>query len=84
MLGRILYGFIISGNIINGIIFYTNYLILVPKFFFKSPETQILFIGILLLTFCILFLTDQMNLFLNMYREGDNTEEINKQNPGIE
>lgn len=66
------------GNIINGIIFYTNYLILVPKFFFRSPKHKYYLSVIFLLTF-LYFISDRSNELIFKYVPGrDNTEEIDK------
>jgi hypothetical protein len=66
------------GNIINGIIFYTNYLILVPKYFFGSQKYKYYLSVIFLLTF-LYFVSDRSNELVFRYVPGrSNTEEINK------
>jgi len=67
------------GNIINGIIFYTNYLILVPKYFFGSRNYKYYLSVLFLLTF-LYFISDRSNELVFRYVPGrNNTEEINKQ-----
>jgi two-component system, LytTR family, sensor kinase len=66
------------GNIINGIIFYTNYLILVPKFFFGSRNYKYYLSVIFLLTF-LYFISDKSNELVFRYVPGrNNTEEVVK------
>jgi hypothetical protein len=68
------------GNIINGIIFYANYLILVPKFFFGDAKHKYYLSVVFLLTF-LYFVSDKSNELVFKYVPGrDNTEEINHQN----
>jgi two-component system LytT family sensor kinase len=68
------------GNIINGIIFYINYLILVPKYFFGSRKHKYYLSVIFLLTF-LYFVSDKSNELIFKYVPGrDNTEEISRQN----
>jgi hypothetical protein len=63
------------GNIINGIIFYTNYLILVPKYFFGSRNHKYYLSVVFLLTF-LYFVSDRSNQLVFKYIPGrDNTEE---------
>jgi hypothetical protein len=51
------------GNTINGIIFYTNYLVLVPKFFFGSRNYKYyLSVGLLLMV--LYFVSDRSNEFI--------------------
>ena len=65
------------GNIINGIIFYTNYLILVPKFFFGSQKHKYYLSVIFLLTF-LYFISYLSNELIFKYVPGrNNTEEVN-------
>jgi len=67
------------GNIINGIIFYANYLILVPKYFFVSRKYKYYLSVVFLLTF-LYFVSDTSNELVFRYVPGrSNTEEINKQ-----
>ena len=66
------------GNIINGIIFYTNYLILVPKYFFGIPKHKYYLSVVFLLTF-LYFVSDGSNKLVFKYIPGrNNTEETNK------
>jgi two-component system, LytTR family, sensor kinase len=66
------------GNLINGIIFYSNYLILVPKFFFRSQKYKYYLSVIFLLTF-LYFISDRSNELIFKYVPGrNNTEEIDK------
>src|SRR5664279_4376811 len=68
------------GNIINGIIFYTNYLILVPKYFFKSQKHNYYLSVVFLLTF-LYFVSDRSNELVFKYVPGrDNVTEVSKQN----
>jgi hypothetical protein len=70
------------GNIINGIIFYTNYLILVPKYFFKSQKHNYYLSVVFLLTF-LYFVSDRSNELIFKYVPGRaQTEETGK--PGEE
>jgi hypothetical protein len=75
------------GNTINGIIFYINYLILVPKYFFNSRKHRYLISVLILLTF-LYFVSDQSNKMIFKYVPGRNhTEETDgpkqemKENP---
>lgn len=66
------------GNIINGIIFYTNYLILVPKYFFGNQKHKYYLSVVFLLTF-LYFVSDRSNELVFKYVPGRNqTEVINK------
>jgi two-component system LytT family sensor kinase len=66
------------GNIINGIIFYSNYLILVPKFFFGSRKYRYYLSVTFLLTF-LYFVSDRSNELVFKYVPGrNNIEEIKK------
>jgi len=68
------------GNVFNGIIFYSNYLILVPKFFFKSKLRY--FLSVLVLLTILYFVSDQTNEFVFKHVPGrDNTEATKSQNP---
>jgi two-component system, LytTR family, sensor kinase len=70
------------GNIINGIIFYTNYLILVPKYFFGSRTYRYYLSVIFLLTF-LYFVSDRSNELVFKYVPGRNiTKEIDRQDIG--
>jgi two-component system LytT family sensor kinase len=66
------------GNTINGIIFYANYLVLVPKFFFESRNYRYYLSVILILT-VLYFVSDRSNDFVFKNVPGRNrTEEIDK------
>lgn len=68
------------GNVFNAIIFYSNYLILVPRFFFKRPKYKY-YLSTFILLACLYFVSDQTNEFVFKHVPGrDNTEEIQKQN----
>jgi two-component system, LytTR family, sensor kinase len=72
------------GNIINGIIFYVNYLILVPKYFFGSRKYKY-YISVIFLLIFLYFVSDRSNEFVFRYVPGRvNTEEINKPESGRE
>ncbi|MFA5818838.1 MAG: histidine kinase [Bacteroidales bacterium] len=63
-------------TIISGIIFYINYLVLVPRFFFESRRHRYLISVIILLAFFYL-VTDRSNELVFKYVPGhDNTEDI--------
>jgi hypothetical protein len=65
------------GNIINGIIFYANFLILIPKYFFGSRKYKYYLSVIFLLTF-LYFVSDRSNELVFRYVPGHNkTEGIN-------
>jgi hypothetical protein len=64
------------GNIINGLIFYANYLILVPKFFFESKKLRY-FISVAILLTLLYFVSDLTNQFIFKHVPGrNNTEEV--------
>jgi len=64
------------GNAINGIIFYSNYLILVPKYFFNDKKYRYLISVIILLT-AFYFVSDRSNEMIFKYVTGqDRTEEL--------
>jgi two-component system LytT family sensor kinase len=66
------------GNTINGIIFYSNYLVLVPKFFFGNRNYRYYLSVVFLLTF-LYFISDRSNELIFKYVPGrDRTEEITK------
>jgi two-component system, LytTR family, sensor kinase len=62
------------GSLINGIIFYTNYLILVPKFFFSSGKLKYYLSVLFLLTF-LYFISDRSNALVFRYVPGQNNSE---------
>ena len=69
------------GNVFNGIIFYSNYLILVPKFFFKSKLRY--YLSVLVLLTILYFVSDQTNEFVFNHVPGrGNIEEANMKKPG--
>jgi hypothetical protein len=72
------------GNIINGIIFYINYLILVPKYFFGSQKHNYYLSVVFLLTF-LYFVSDRSNELIFKYVPGRNQTEktISPGNAGI-
>ena len=62
------------GNIINGIIFYTNYLVLVPKYFFATRKRNY-FLSVLILLTALYFISDRSNELVFRYVPGrGNTE----------
>jgi len=67
------------GNTINGIIFYSNYLVLVPKFFFGSRNYKYYLSVVLLLT-VLYFVSDRSNEFIFKNVPGrDRMEELENQ-----
>jgi hypothetical protein len=68
------------GNLFNGIIFYSNYLVLVPRFFFKNPKYKY-YLSVLILLTCLYFASDQTNEFVFKHVPGrENIEEIQRHN----
>ncbi len=68
------------GNLFNGIIFYSNYLVLVPKLFFKIPKYKYYLSVFILLTF-LYFVSDQTNEFVFRNVPGrEDTKEIQRHN----
>jgi hypothetical protein len=66
------------GNLINGIIFYSNYLVLVPRFFFASRKLKY-YLSVIILLIFLYFVSDRSNELIFKYVPGrNNTEEINK------
>jgi hypothetical protein len=66
------------GNIINGIIFYSNYLVLVPKFFFERRNYRY-YISVLFVLAFLYFVSDRSNEMVFKYVPGrNNIEEFNK------
>jgi two-component system, LytTR family, sensor kinase len=57
------------GNLINGIIFYTNYLILVPKFFFR-PRKHKYYLSVLFLLTFLYIVSDRSNELIFRYVPG--------------
>ena len=65
-------------TIISGIIFYSNYLILVPRFFFESRKHKY-YISVLFVLAFLYFVSDRSNELIFKYVPGrNNIEEINK------
>jgi two-component system LytT family sensor kinase len=62
------------GNIINGIIFYTNYLVLVPKYFFESRKHRYYLSVIVVLAF-LYFVADRSNALVFKYIPHQNMRE---------
>jgi two-component system, LytTR family, sensor kinase len=62
------------GNIINGIIFYTNYLVLVPRFFFRSRRHRY-FLSVILMLVLLYFISDRSNELVFKYIPGQNDTE---------
>jgi two-component system, LytTR family, sensor kinase len=75
------------GNIINGIIFYSNYLVLVPRYFFGKKKYRY-FISVFVLLAILYVVSDRSNELIFKYVPGredhGNTEEMHsgKENPG--
>jgi two-component system LytT family sensor kinase len=70
------------GNLINGIIFYINYLILVPRYFFQRRKHRYYISVVVLLTF-LYIVSDRSNELVFKYIPGrDNVE--NKQGPPVD
>lgn len=66
------------GNLINGIIFYSNYLVLVPRFFFGRRKLNY-YLSVIILLISLYFVSDRSNELIFKYVPGrNNTEEINK------
>jgi len=63
------------GNIINGIIFYTNYLILVPRFFFSERKHKY-FLSLLFMLSFLYFVSDRSNALVFKYVPGRNMTEV--------
>jgi two-component system LytT family sensor kinase len=62
------------GNTISGIIFYSNYLILVPKYFFGSGKLKY-YLSVLLLLIFFYFVSDRSNELVFKYVPGRNQNE---------
>ena len=67
------------GNAFNAIIFYSNYLVLVPKFFFKSPKYKY-YLSVLVLLTILYFISDQTNEFVFKHVPGRNNTEVTNMN----
>jgi two-component system, LytTR family, sensor kinase len=59
------------GNLINGIIFYTNYLVLVPKFFFGNRNYKY-YLSVFILLISLYFISDTSNKLVFRYVPGRN------------
>jgi hypothetical protein len=67
------------GNLFNGIIFYSNYLVLVPRFFFTTPKLKY-YLSVLILLTCLYFASDQTDKYVFKHVPGrENVEEILRQ-----
>ncbi len=63
------------GNLINGVIFYTNYFVLVPRFFFQSRKYRY-YLSVLVLLVVLYFVSDRSNQMVFKYIPGHhNTED---------
>jgi hypothetical protein len=66
------------GNLINGIIFYTNYIVLVPKYFFARKKHKY-FLALIFLLAGLYFVSDKTNEYIFKHVPGrENTQEINR------
>jgi len=66
------------GNIINGIIFYTNYIVLVPKYFFGKPKYRY-YLSVVIVLVGLYFLSDRTNEYIFRHVPGrNNTVERNR------
>jgi len=63
------------GNTINGIIFYTNYLVLVPKYFFGSPRYRY-YLSVFVLLLAFYFVSDKTNEMVFNYTRNKPDKEI--------
>lgn len=68
------------GNIINGIIFYINYLILVPKFFFGTSKRKY-FLSVFIVLTVFYFISDKSNELVFTYVPGRNNTEQKDRSP---
>jgi two-component system LytT family sensor kinase len=65
-------------TLINGLIFYTNYLFLVPKFFFQKRKYKY-YLSVLILIICFYFVSDISNkLIFNFVPEKEGTARFNR------
>jgi hypothetical protein len=62
------------GNILNGIIFYTNYLILVPKYFFGNQKYKY-YVSVIILLTLIYIVSDRSNAIVFKYVPGRDRNE---------
>ena len=63
------------GNVINGIIFYTNYLVLIPKYFFQRRRLRYYLLVVFLLI-TMYFVSDFSNRLIFKYVGGKNRREL--------
>jgi two-component system, LytTR family, sensor kinase len=68
------------GNLINGIIFYSNYIVLVPRFFFQSRKLRY-YLSVLGLLFVLYFVSDASNRLIFKYVPGNNRIEDASRKP---
>jgi len=67
-------------SLISGIIFYVNYLILVPKFFFGKNKYRY-YLSVLILIACFYFISDNSNKLVFKYESPSNKQEQFSQSP---
>lgn len=70
------------GNVINGIIFYTNYLVLIPKYFFQSSKLRYYLLVVFLLI-TMYFVSDLSNRLIFKYVAGGNRTEMVDRGKGL-
>lgn len=70
-----------SATIVNGLLFYVNYLFLVPKLFFQKSKIKY-YISAFALVFCFYFVSDISNSMAIRYLEKNKPEGYQKQMPG--
>lgn len=70
------------GNAINGIIFYTNYIVLVPRFFFSTPKYRY-YLSVFVLLLAFYFVSDRSNEFVfNNFAMQKHEKEISEPGKG--
>lgn len=69
-----------SYTIINGLLFYVNYLVLVPKFFFRKRKIKY-YLSALALVFCFYYVSDISNSMVIGYLEKMNPEGVRRNIP---
>jgi hypothetical protein len=67
-------------TIINGIIFYGNYLVLIPRFFF-GPRKYVYYLSAVLFISCIYFASDYSNRLVFRYRSQHPPRELVERSP---
>ncbi len=70
-----------SYTIINGLLFYANYLLLIPKLFFRKRRISY-YLSALALVVCFYFVSDVSNNFVIGYLEKKNPEGLERRLPG--